>query len=86
MKRRCQKGQGLIEYLIILALMGAATIGIVSKLNQNVKAQFANVIYSIQGGKKKRAERSSVNERDYAKSDFSNFMNGTQTTKSNQNE
>jgi len=74
-----KKGQGLIEYLILVALMGVATIGIVRVLNQNVKAQFANVIYGLQGGKMKRAEKESVQDNDFKKSDFSNFMNGTQT-------
>ena len=74
-----QRGQSLIEYLVLVALMGVATIGIVRTLNQNVKAQFANVIYGIQGGKRKRAEKESVQQHQYKKTDFSSFMNGTQT-------
>lgn len=72
-----QRGQGLVEYLILVALMAVATIGIINVLNQNVKSQFANVIYSLQGGKKKQAKQQSVEEHDFKKTDFSNFMNGT---------
>lgn len=74
-----QKGQSLIEYLVIVALMGVATIGVVRTLNQNVKAQFANVIYGIQGGKRKKAARESVRESQFKKTDFSSFMNGSQS-------
>lgn len=73
-----KKGQGLVEYLILVALMGVATIGIVRLLNQNVKAQFANVIYGLQGKSgNKRAQKESVSESDYQTSDLSNFMNGS---------
>jgi Flp pilus assembly pilin Flp len=72
---RSQKGQGLIEYLIIVALMSVATIGIMRFLNQAVKAKFASSIYAIQGVKK-QGRIESLSEDDYKKSDFSNFMNG----------
>lgn len=72
-----EKGQGLIEYLILVALMGVATIGIVRVLNQNVSSQFANVICGLQGGncRKKQGERVEAN--DYRKKDLSDFLNGT---------
>ena len=37
-----QRGQGLVEYLIIVALMAVATIGIVRVLGQTVSAKFAS--------------------------------------------
>jgi pilus assembly protein Flp/PilA len=73
------RGQGLVEYLILVALMAVATIGVVNILNQNVKSQFANVIYSLQGGKKKSAPQESLDSHDFKKTDFSNFMNGSQS-------
>lgn len=75
-----QSGQGLIEYLILVALMGVASIVLVTKLNENVKVQFANVIYGLQGGKKKKATKSQIKEHDYKRTDFSNFMNGSQAS------
>ena len=77
--KKNQRGQGLIEYLIILALMGAATIGITIKLNQTVRRQFVNVIYSLQGGEPRRAHRVQIYESDQSRRDFSNFLNGSQT-------
>lgn len=76
--KTCQSGQGLIEYLILVALMGVASIVLVTKLNENVKVQFANVIYGLQGGKKKKAAKASVDQHDFKRTDFSNFMNGSQ--------
>ena len=48
-----KQGQGLIEYLILIALMGVATIGIIRTLNQTVKSRFANATYALQGQKSK---------------------------------
>jgi len=77
MKLKNQKGQGLVEYLILLALMGVATIGIVRVLNQNVKAQFANVICGLQGGNCRKAQPERINRNDYRKGDLSDFLNGS---------
>ena len=70
-----RRGQGLIEYLILVALMGVATIGVIRVLNQTVKSRFASAIYALQG-KSKRVKTESVKEKDYKKSDLSDFMSG----------
>ena len=70
-----KSGQGLIEYLILVALMGVATIGVIRVLNQTVKARFAGAIYALQG-KPKKVKTESLKEQDYKKSDMSDFMNG----------
>jgi Flp pilus assembly pilin Flp len=74
-KTRKQKGQGLIEYLILVALMGVATIGVIRVLNQTIKARFASAVYALQG-KPKKVKTDSLKAQDYTKSDLSNFMNG----------
>ena len=70
-----KRGQGLIEYLILVALMAVAAIGIIRTLNQTVKARFANAIHALQGSDKK-VKTESVKSSDHRKSDLSNFMNG----------
>lgn len=70
-----KRGQGLIEYLILVALMAVATIGVVRVLNQTVKSRFANAIHALQGTNK-RVKTDSVKSSDYKKSDLSDFMNG----------
>ena len=83
LKKINNKGQGLIEYLILIALMGVATIGIVRTLNQTVKSRFANAIYALQGRAQKASARS-VSKKDMQKSDLSNFMNGAASSNGKQ--
>ena len=71
-----QRGQGLIEYLILVALMGVATIGIVRTLNQTVKSRFANAIYALQG-RNQKAKTHNMKKEEYQRSDLSNFMSGS---------
>ena len=73
--KKKQKGQGLIEYLILIALMGVATIGIVRTLNQTIKSRFANAIYALQG-RKQKAKTHVLKKEEYQRSDLSNFMTG----------
>ena len=74
-RKNQQSGQSLIEYLILIALMGVATIGVIRVLNQTVKSRFASAVYALQG-KSKRVKTGSVKEQNYQKSDLSNFMSG----------
>ena len=73
------KGQSLIEYLILVALMGVATIGIIRTLNQTVKSRFANSIYALQG-RKQKAKTHNLRKEEYQRSDLSNFMSGAAST------
>jgi pilus assembly protein Flp/PilA len=73
-----QKGQGLIEYLIIVALMAVATIGVVSILGQTVKAKFTQVTYGIRGGDSPKSVKfDHINASDYSAKDMSDFFQGT---------
>ena len=73
------KGQGLIEYLILVALMGVATIAIIRTLNQTVKSRFANSIYALQG-RPQKAKTHNLKKEEYQRSDLSNFMTGSAST------
>ena len=70
-----QRGQGLVEYLIIVALMGIAAIGIMRVMGQTVSANFATITSALQG-KKQAAHRENVNETLYKKKDLGNFFDG----------
>ena len=70
-----QRGQGLIEYLIIVALMAVATIGIVRVLSQTVSSRFASITWALQGTKRK-ATLESVDSSLYKKKDLGSFING----------
>ncbi len=72
----CQKGQGLLEYMILVALMAVATISVIRLLNQATLSRYANIIHSIQG-QPKTAPTVQVEERELDKRDLGNFMRGT---------
>lgn len=79
-----QRGQGLIEYLIIVALMGVATIAIVRVMGQTVSSRFASITYALQG-KKKSAQMETIDESHYKKKDLGNFFDGVGSTKGESN-
>lgn len=70
-----QRGQGLIEYLIIVALVAVATIGVVRVLGQAVSSRFNTITYALQG-KKKITKIENLNDRQLEKRDLGDFMNG----------
>jgi Flp pilus assembly pilin Flp len=73
-----QSGQTLLEYLLLVALMVVATMGVIRVMNSSVRGKFAQVIDSIQGNDKAtevRFER--VDEADVRKKDMSDFMRGS---------
>ncbi len=78
--KKSNRGQGLVEYLILIALMAVATIGIIRTLNQTIKSRFANAIYSLQG-KSQKAQTHNIQKSEYQRSDLSNFTSGSGNAK-----
>jgi pilus assembly protein Flp/PilA len=70
-----ERGQGLIEYLIIVALMGVATIAIVRSMGQTVSSRFASVTFALQG-EKRSATAEAVDDSQFKKKDLGNFFDG----------
>lgn len=81
---RSQKGQGLIEYLILVALVAVASIGVVKVLQNTITVQFSNTIHSLQGKQRKKIQAEGIEERHYRKKDLGNFMKGAVNSKSKQ--
>jgi pilus assembly protein Flp/PilA len=71
-----QKGQGLIEYLLLTALLAIATMGVIRLLGHSVSAKFADITNMVQGQPGEKATVERVQESDYKKKDMSDFMNG----------
>jgi Flp pilus assembly pilin Flp len=71
-----QRGQSLIEYVILVALVGVATMGMVRVLQKSVKVNMANVIHALQSDGKRKESHEHLREEETRKSDFSDFMNG----------
>lgn len=72
-----QKGQSLIEYVILVALVGVATMGMVRVLQKSVKVNLANVVHALQSDGKRKDSHERITDDDLRKSDFSDFMNGS---------
>lgn len=47
-----RKGQGLVEYLILVCLIAVSAIGIVTVVGRNIQEQYANVSAAIRHEKK----------------------------------
>lgn len=74
------RGQGLIEYMVIVALMAIATMGIMRILSSTTNIRIARIVQSLQGGGAKmdvQIER--ITESDLRKKDMSNFFNGSRS-------
>jgi Flp pilus assembly pilin Flp len=71
---RSQSGQSLIEYLILVALMGVGTIGIVRTLSKAVDSSFTTVIHKMQGDPRKGTKVDVPNSK---KKDMGNFFEGS---------
>ncbi len=84
MKKRLltnQKGQGLIEYLIIVALMAVAAMGIIRVLSQTVEVQFAKAAAALQGRKANvQLQNPEIQAVDVKKKDMSDFFHGTKSS------
>lgn len=78
--RKNQKGQGLIEYLILVAIIAVATIGIVRVVGSNVAVQFANIAKALGSGDDNQLKAQNIDAEMYSKKDLSNFLKGAAKT------
>jgi Flp pilus assembly pilin Flp len=72
---RSERGQSLVEYLILVALMGVASIAVIRVLSQTVNSQFATAANALRGSPKK-ISASAPDASSYKKKDLSNFIDG----------
>jgi len=74
-----QRGQGLVEYLVLVCLITISSIAIVSVVGANIKELYANVAHSLQG--KKKFDFTDVQQPMIQGRTLDDFMEGAQTTK-----
>ena len=53
---RDRKGQGLTEYIIIVALVAIAAIGIVNIFGNQLRNQFSTIVTAMSGSSQKKVE------------------------------
>lgn len=77
-----KKGQGLIEYLIIVAIVAVGAIAVMKTVGGNINVQFANVAQALGGTNSEKKKAHEVTESLYKKRDFSNFFEDSVNSKS----
>lgn len=75
--KNSESGQSLVEYLILVSLMGIATLAAVRVLSQNVVTRFANVADALHGGNAPSRTMERVETSQAKKKDMSTFFHGS---------
>lgn len=74
---RNSRGQSLIEYVILVALVGVATISAVRILQKTIQVNLGRVVHTLQGKGGPNPEHESLDKESLErKKDFSDFMRG----------
>ena len=73
MKLRGRRGQGMTEYIIIVALIAIAAIGVVSLFGDNIRALFATSANALAANESATAETEEADDKMYGHRDLKNF-------------
>lgn len=71
-----KRGQSLIEYLVIVAIVAVGTMSIVRVVGKNVSVQFANVAKALGSGDDNQLKAEKLDSKMYSKKDLGNFLDG----------
>ncbi len=75
------KGQGLIEYLILVALIAISTIGVIKVVGQNLTAQYENINRALGAKNSKQLTIQNAPDAAMKQKDLSNFIEGSRLSK-----
>lgn len=73
---KSKKGQGLIEYLILVALIAVGSIAVLKVVGQNVTKQYERVNRALGATGSSSISIDSVADSQLRRKDLSNFMEG----------
>ena len=71
-----QKGQGLVEYLIIVSLVAVVTMVIMRPLGQQLKAKFADIARAMGATVEGNINNARISSASLKKNDMKDFMQG----------
>jgi pilus assembly protein Flp/PilA len=74
-----QKGQGLIEYLILVALIAVTTIGVIKVVGNNVATQYENINRAMGAKNSQKLTITNASDNSLRQKDLSNFMDSSRT-------
>lgn len=83
---RNSRGQGLIEYLIIVALIAVGTIASIRILGQSINVKFAKVSESLGAEVQGDIQNARVSTGSWKKKDMGDFMQGSSKAKAKSDE
>lgn len=75
------RGQGLIEYLILVALIAVTTIGVIKVVGNNVATQYENINRAMGAKNSQKLTVSNASENSLKQKDLSNFMDNSRLSK-----
>ena len=73
------KGQGLIEYLILVALIAVATIGVVKVVGNNMAKQYENINRAMGASQSTQLQAENAAQGSLRQKDLSDFVTGSRT-------
>jgi Flp pilus assembly pilin Flp len=73
-KIKNNKGQGMIEYLIIVAIIAIGSISVMKVVGANLNVQFGNIAQALGGTASKKIEAHQVTDSMTRKKDLSSFF------------
>jgi pilus assembly protein Flp/PilA len=71
------KGQGLVEYLIIVAIVAIGSMSVMKVVGGNLNVQFANIAQALGGNSSRKKDAHEVTDGMYRKRDLGNFFEGS---------
>lgn len=74
---RNSSGQGMIEYMILVALIAVGTIGVVRVVGYNIGVQYENINRALGAKTTGQLSIQNVDQSQLNKKDLSDFLNGS---------
>ena len=71
------RGQGMIEYMVLVALIAAGTIGVVRVVSYNIGAQYENINRALGAKTSGQLQIQNADQSQINKKDLSDFLNGS---------
>lgn len=69
-------GQGMVEYMILVALIAAGTIGVVRVVGYNIGAQYENINRALGAKTSNQLQMQNADQSQLNKKDLSDFLKG----------
>lgn len=84
--RQKQRGQGLVEYLILVAILAVGTMAAVRLIGHSLNSRFARVAQSLGADIQGNLATPKADAKTFDKKDLRNFMQGSVQRKNQESE